>query len=140
MLQILTYLVFPPRQQKSLAYSCYTHVKISTMTKLVIFEAVKMPQKADKSWKLKDLDNEKHNLGLELGDMISKTNLILLALKTFGFYSTCLFQRSSCLSWFMRYQSLEHLNWNRKSLSSFVSSYIAIHLPVHYQSKACHQY
>ena len=55
------------------------------MTKLVIFETVKMPQKADKSWKLKDLDNEKHDLGLELGDIISKTNLILLALKTFGF-------------------------------------------------------
>ena len=35
-----------------------------------------MPQKADKSWKLKDLDNEKHNLGLTLGDMILETNLI----------------------------------------------------------------
>ena len=73
------------------------------MAKLMMFETVKTPQKADKSWKLKNLDNEKHNLGLTLGDMISKTNLILLALKNFGFYSSCLFQGSSGLSWFMRY-------------------------------------
>ena len=45
-----------------------------------------------------------------------------------------------------RYRSLQHLNWNRMSLSSFVSGYISIiqhqafvfihqHLLAHYQSK-----